>query len=305
MKKEYLGVPLYDFLFLGALFALGIIFGSIFDWQISSTIVQSNTFFGRFVESFGFLFGCMMIDLGGVMIFKGLYKNKNLLLKILGYILLLAALLVSSHINASYCKDSSQINVLYGFGFSTLISYLIGFAINITFLLLFLFFIKSENKEYLIRAGIAIILTMIMQYLFIHFIKRLDCRPRYRFLVDPSLNTTNEVFRNWWEFHPFSFSDDFHKSWPSGHTGTASVAILLPLIAPVIRHPFKYAHNIFLIFGLGTSLFVAFFRVYHGAHFLSDVSFGALFTLLFSLLNVYLSDRLFRKKKDTLTENLS
>jgi membrane-associated phospholipid phosphatase len=305
MKKEFLGMPLFDFLFIGALCHVGILFGSFFDWQISSNIVNQGTLMGKLVEGFGIVFSAVMINLSTVMFFKGLRTNRLLGLKILGYVLLLTGFVVSAYVVKSYITEEKIVNLLYAVHFSKMISYVIGFTISFFFMAIPLLFIKSDNKEYLIRAAIAIILTMLGQYLLIHFIKRLDCRPRYRFLVDSSFNTNNEVFRNWWEFKPFAFDDDGHKSWPSGHTATAAVSFLLPLAAPVLRYPFKHSKQVLFLIGLASIILIAFFRIYHGAHFLSDVSFGCLFTLLLALLWVYLSDKLFRKKKSLLTENLS
>lgn len=305
MKKEILSMSYYHFLIVFLIAGLGILLGSFFDYDASTFIVHQGTFLGKAIEGFGVFFGCLMIVLGSTMLFKSLIRYRLVLIKILGFILLFAGLVISSYIAASFIKDSKPTNVIYGLSFSSMYSYIIAGSINLVLVILALIIIKSEDKEYLLRAGLAIILTMILQYAIIHFIKVFACRPRFRFLVDTDLNVTDETFRAWWEFNPFAFKDDSHKSWPSGHTGTASVCLLLPLIAPVLRHPFKHARGFLFTLGLVFIFFVAFMRVFHGAHFISDVSFGLLITLLISLLMVLLFDKLFRKRKSILTQNLS
>lgn len=142
----------------------------------------------------------------------------------------------------------------------------------------------------MVRIAIIMLCVILLQSLFIKLVKNLNCRPRYR-------NIEGNDFRNWWEFTPFKYSDDLHKSFPSGHTGTATCAILFPLLSKVIRFKSKNTELSLLLFSYSYIFIVAFSRIYYGAHFLSDVSFGGLITLLFSLIMMFIVERIYIHKE--------
>lgn len=296
IKKEFLGMPLSYFLFMAGIALLAIFVGSFVDYQLSQAIVNQETFFGRFVESFGMMLSYFLITLGGVLLFKGLYQNEKLGIKILAYVLLVLSMIATIYFIADGCKND-ETQTLFGLGVPTIVSYIIGVIVTAIFALLSFFFFQSEDKELLIRIGACLLIAMLLQWLCIHFIKRLNGRPRYRLIVDVDLNTALEEFRPWWIFKPGSAIDDLHKSWPSGHTGTAVIAILLSTLAPILRFPFKNARFTLFAIGAGYAIIIAFMRIFHGAHFLSDVGFGMLIGTIFALLSVFLCDTLFRNKE--------
>lgn len=301
MNKEILSLKVRDYVIVIFLALTGILFGSFFDLSISKGIVNTSSAFGGFIETIGFLFSFLMIPLGSVMIFKGLMDDKRKPLKILGYVILVLGLALGIYFCYSHIHITSP-DKNYGIRLSNLTSILISIFINIIFVVLLLFEIKKDKREYLIRAGITILVVILMQSLLIELIKNIACRPRYRYLIDTGLNTSNESFRSWWQFSPFSYKDDYHKSYPSGHTANSAVVLLLPLLCPVLRHPFKYDKTVLFLTGLSYTLLVAFFRIYYGAHYLSDVSFGLLFTTLIILLVLFIQSTIYRRKNEKTQE---
>lgn len=301
MKKEILGLNIIWYLIVLLLAFIGILFGSFFDLSISRSIVDTSSSFGAFIETLGFLFSFVMIPLGSVMIYKGLIDEKRKPLKFLGYFILLLGFLLGCY----YCFDHIRITSVdknYGIRLPIGAAIPISILFNLIFTILFLFEIKKDEKEYLLRAGITILSVILIQSLLVSIIKSVNCRPRYRYLIDENLNIKNEVFRPWWQFSPYSFKDDYHKSWPSGHTANSAVMLLLPLLSPVLRHPFKYSRVVLFLVGLSYSILVAFFRIYYGAHYLSDVSFGLLFTTLVILLVLFIENSIYRKKNEKTQE---
>lgn len=294
-KKEFLHIKALPYLIILGICLFGILFGSFFDYEISSSIVDTKDIFGGFIETLGFLPSFLMIILAGCLLFKGLVPYKNILLKITAYSLLAASYLTSGYICAHYITEKRSADKLYGIVFSPIWSYIIGFSFCLVFLCLFLYLIKSQDQKYLIVAGSIILLCMISQYIFVELIKKLNCRPRYRYLINADLNTNGEVFRQWWEFTPFAFNDDYHKSFPSGHSANCTVTLLLPLLGNALRHPFKKNQLFLFLLSLGYTSLVAFYRIRYGAHFLSDVSFGILFTVLFILFFLFLGDKIYQK----------
>ncbi len=282
MKKEIYHFPV---LFLGislGISLLGILFGSIFDFSLSSSIVNTSSLMGSIVESFGLSIVFFIVNVGGIFLFKGLKQFKKKNYTIIGYILLVVCFLVSVYYSAHYLQKSDN-NVTLSF--DTWIAYLFAFLLMGSFFAFFFYFIKEGDKKTMILIGSLLILSIVLQTLFINGMKYLNCRPRYRYLINDELNVSKESFRSWWEFKPFTAKNDYHKSWPSGHTATVSVLLLLPLISDFLRYPIKKGKVVLFSLSLAYVLFVAFYRIKCGAHFLSDVSFGLFFvTIILSIL---------------------
>lgn len=291
MKKHIFGLPLVYFTPLLFICVLGIIFGSFFDLSLSKSIVNQSSSWGRFVESYGMIFGYEFITLAGVLLFKGLKDSQRLPLRLLGVFLLVLSCVVTIYFVADQIKDTKEAIKTFGYSQNLIVAYIIAIIITAILLTFSLFIVESEDKEYMIRIAIIIIFVMLAQSLFIKLIKNVNCRPRYR-------NLSGSDFRGWWVFTPFEYSDDLHKSWPSGHTATAACTILAPLLSRVLKFKFKNCSLLLLLFSYFYTIVIAFSRIYYGAHYLSDVSFGALITLLFSLLAMFVVERVYIHKKN-------
>lgn len=274
---------------------VGIIFGSFFDLNISQNIVNTSSPIGGFVETLGESLGYMMIPIGGASLLIGLYKRKNIWLKILGYFLLLLSIGIGIYfLGDSFIEGKDA----YGITFNGTISYLIASLIIIITGVATFFLLDHNEQDRLLKVGLIIVIAMLAQFLVLNLLKYLGGRPRYRFLIDETRNINQESYLNWYQFQPFKFKDDFHKSWPSGHTATAAVTMLLATLSSSLKFKFKYSDVVLFYIGLAYTLFIGFFRIYYGAHYLSDVSFG----LLFSSLICFLTSYLFKEKKKPIEE---
>ena len=296
MKQRRLSIPMYAWICVFALALIGIVFGSFFDLAISDAIVNQELFLGRFVETLGESLAYAMIPIGGTTIFLGLYKRKNIWLKILGYFFLLLSLVISIKVLGDSFRAEKH---PYGITFDNLTSFLISGCLMIVTSVMTYFFLDHKDERKLLIIGAVILIAMILQFVVMTVLKKLASRPRYRYLIDLSLNTDGEVFRSWWQFKPFTAIDDTHKSWPSGHTATAAECLLLASLAPVLRFRFKHDEDVLFWVGFGYTVLIAFSRVLYGAHFLSDVSFGLLFSSLLSFATVMVTHHFFEKKGET------
>lgn len=137
---------------------------------------------------------------------------------------------------------------------------------------------------------------MIIQYGLIEILKNTNSRPRYRYLINSTLNTNGDIFSPWWNFKPFQAKSDYFKSWPSGHTGTAAVTLTLPLVVPFFRKQFKFLKFSLTTISVLYLFFIAFCRIYYGAHFLSDVSFAILITTIIFTLILSLNNKINKKQ---------
>ena len=296
-KKDGLGInPLWYLILLSVSFVL-ILIGTFFDYPLSKAIVDTKSPVGGFVETLGVSFSFTMILLGGVSLFKALFPSKKKSLKALAVLILILTFSLSVYYISHHIINNRSRDVTYGITFQPLVSYLISLAISLFFIALYFYAIKSQDRKYLILMGVLILGLMLTQTLVIELLKRLACRPRYRYLIDSTLNTKGETFSPIYLFKPFKFHDDYHKSFPSGHTATAAVTLLLPLLSKVLRHPFKHSDLALFLISLIYTVFVAFFRIQYGAHFLSDVSTGLFITTAFLLLYLTIANRIYAKKK--------
>lgn len=281
LNKKLFNVSLLYYLPFIGLCLIGIIVGTFCDLNISSAIVNQNSAFGRFIESFGMVVAYFLINASGVIVFKFLLNSKNKWLFVLANVYLILTYIASAYYIHNGFVNSKEVNVTYGFAYSKVISYVIAFIISSIYTAISFFLIKKVDKDLLIIALIFVI-ALILQVLIINLLKKLNCRPRYR-------NMLGADYLPWYSFHPFSQSSDLYKSWPSGHTATATISLLFPLL--FINHS-KIKPFIIMIISYSYILLIAFYRVYYGAHFLSDVSFGGLISALICLLVIFIGNRI-------------
>lgn len=296
LKKKVCGISIVWFYGFILLTLIGIIIGSFADKGISMKLYDKNNGYGLFFESFGTALGYMMVPCGATCVFLGLRKYKKWWVTTLRFILLIGASLAAGYIyGGSLYEGKEEYGLLvsklpaYGFAF-----FMMGLAILLTYM-----FVDKKESRNLIVVGTVILLAMVIQLVLLNFfLKYLAGRPRWRYLQGDALdpNGINESFRAWWEMQPFKYkSGDYHKSWPSGHTATATIVTLLPLLGTVAEKKYKYEPLVFFVFGVCYTFTMAFARIVAGAHFLSDVSFGSLFSLCAIVLSLYLGE--FMNKK--------
>ena len=261
---------------------IGIIFGSFFDFQISSAIASPTNGFGLTVSAILPTLGFAGVAVMGggfiALIVKGKY---HIVLKILFGVLAAACIGVAIYYPAG---EYFGINGFYNAA-PKWVGYLIVLLPEAAATVGGYFLFKDcQNKNMWIVFCIIIGLLLIALLGVIPVIKDNMHRPRYRLLI-----TTDEIiFHNWWE--PFKEYDHFKdayphdnfKSYPSGHTAEVSILFVATTLFPLANKKFaKYQLPAFICSG-ALVLLVAFARILAGAHFLSDVSWGA--TIILGLL---------------------
>ncbi len=281
---------------------VAIIVGSCADLSISQAIANPNNFLGKTCESFGYLFGFSAFSAAGAMIFVGLVRNgSKKWQKALG-ILIPVALIALAVVLA-------QNNVIAKSGYSWKLPAWAGYLITTSFELMafvgytFLLDRTVSTRELILKA-LVIIAVIVVNLLLVNLVlKKMAYRPRYRALAfDNIANGTKALgigkYQNWWDwnfFHKPAWWDtqitegnitanftDYVKSWPSGHTNSASLAMTLPILMSCsLAKDKKYVYGI----SYGATLFyafvVAYLRIRIGAHYLSDVAWGLFLVTIF------------------------
>lgn len=276
MKKRWLYIPIF------AIVLTCLIVGSFKDFAISSAIYDKDNAFYIFMAAFGEYPGYIVLSfLGGHMCAAAykFYKDS-----------FWAYFFIFVGICAYLCSVYFQGNAITNINGYNIPDQKYSVGVPIAFLMLTPLFIigliigrKCEQKE-LCLVAFLLLLASSASIGFINIVKVIQHRPRFRWLI---ASGNEDLFHNWWErfgeykdYIAQGVNKDQFKSYPSGHVGTASYLVALPYLPLFIRKPklAKFESLLFLI-GVSYSFFLAFTRVRCGAHFITDVSWGCLFSL--------------------------
>lgn len=278
--------------------AIGIIVGSFADLEISKAIA-GDSFISKVGESFGELFGYAVGPAAGAMILYGLSrKEKALWLKIAGVVIALISIGATTYFAKDNCAGTA--------GYSWLLPDYAGYIIAggwslLVFGITYFVIDRTVDANEVALKGFIIAFAFAFTMALVNFIlKKMGYRPRYRAMAwgnDTYGATAMSLnrYQNWWDFNWFhkpewfkSYTDlnstidehvlsDSIKSWPSGHSTCAAQTLMYPIILSVTgaRKDKKYGWITFAVACVYT-LFVMLLRILRGAHFLSDVCWGAL-----------------------------
>ena len=265
---------------------IGIIFGSFFDFQISSAIAGPRNMFGLAISAICPTLGFAAVAaMGGgfvAFIVKGKY---HIALKILFGVLAAACLGVSIFYPAGeYFGDNGFYWVA-----DKWVGYLIVILPECAAMVggYFLFKDYDNDKMWIVFCAV-VALLLIALLAVIPIIKDNMHRPRFRLV-----STSPEVdFYNWWEpckdykglIKAFNLNKEDFKSFPSGHTAETSILLVGATFFPMASKKLqKYQLPAFIVSG-ALVLLVALARILAAAHFLSDVSMGATIVLLLTFI---------------------
>jgi len=227
---------------------LAVIFG-LYDLQISNSIVNFDSWLGKFGADFGDAPGYGLIGISIAIIFGSLFKDVRFQK--------LPALIIIVISNGV---------MIYGLVISSNKTAIISGVISLSLVLFVAIKFNSDWNYYKKYAWIVVLLAILNPLLFIQITKILCGRIRYRDLIDLGF----ENYTPWYSPPGPSLQ---HSSFPSGHT--AMGWMLLPLIVVICKKELHVFIKVLLIIPIiFWGLFVSFSRVIIGAHFASDVLFS-------------------------------
>ena len=261
---------------------LGIIFGSFFDYQISSSIASATSVFGLTVSVIGPTIGFSGLAFVGGGLAALAVKEKKTWIKVCFFALASIAEFVTIYYAG---REYFGINGFDGKApeiVGMLIAAICGAGAEVGGFYVF----KNADKESWLPFVLVYAVLLIVLIAAIPILKDTMHRPRYRTVLDQSI----VPFHNWYQrcanyqdyMTTYNIRADEFKSFPSGHTGEAAILIVIAAFAPLANEKIKkYQLPLFI----GACCFVAFVglgRICAAAHYLSDVSMGALLTLIFT-----------------------
>ncbi len=288
------------------LFVLTFILGSFLDQNVSAALFSRDNTFGLVLSVIGTTpgYGCLAL-IGGGFLSLGLKKDCKTWLKVI-YIIVSIIFVGLGIFYAG--REFFGPN-----GFVGVTKEWVGYFIEMPIMgaLAFLGYYlgkKSDNPRLvivLIIFAIGIFFALIPG---VTLLKAIFHRPRYRMITRMEVEAFDLIaFHPWWqrcgnwnaimkdlnekisESYPTArlITDDEFKSFPSGHVGTCGVLFMLATMLPAINSKYKKFQIPAFYIGLGWTLIIAFARIWVGAHFLSDVSMGALLSIIFTLVLYY------------------
>lgn len=237
--------------------AAAVLFG-IYDLQISTAIVQQENPVGLWLEFFGTLVGPFIFMLSGLVGF--IYCKKSPLLKGRRFRMFLCILSIMT--GAIYCTD---LYIKAG-----LIPGIIGGVLTIALFVVFAIYAEGKTSvtlKTLCYLAVISLIYLLAVLLVINLFKVCWGRVRFRELEDLA------QFSPW--FIPQGING--HRSFPSGHTANAATLYVLTLFAPLCKS--KVTKALCHAVPIAWIVVMAASRVYVGAHYCSDVLFGALISI--------------------------
>ena len=279
-----------------ALFIITFIIGSMVDESLSEAIFSRNNTFGITCSAIGTIPGYGILGiLAGGFISVGIKKDKHIAIRIASFIC--AALCVGLNIFFSgreFFGENGFYELhdkLYWLGFVIVTPISGGLA-----LLGYKIGKDSDNPNLFWILCIVAFLIFMALIPGVTLLKHFFHRPRYR-----SVTAYPDItFHNWWQrctnyetlMTQYGVLKEEFKSFPSGHAGACSVVMLFATFLPLINKKYQKWQLPLFIGGLAWTLLIAFTRILVGAHFLSDVSMGAMLTMLVTVVGYLITTKL-------------
>ncbi len=278
-KKTILGMPGYVFWVLCCVLAVGIVIGSLYDYQISAAL-SNTTALGDFFQHYGNILSHMLYPVAGMCLFKGLRKKGSrchtLAWGLLGFSLFWT---VYSFLDTGgkYLREAyGYVPGQPGSFLPLALSFMTWVALACLTACLAYLFLDEEEADLLLAVGSVILLAGIFSEYVNIWLKAVGCRPRYRYLL--TLDDPASEYRNWWEMIPYLKDESNFRSWPSGHMTKATIMLTLPMLAEAVKGKKATLKKLFFAFAVVWIILFGYNRIHMNAHFLTDVCFGVLIT---------------------------
>ena len=290
-------------LIITALAVLGLIFGSIFDYQISQRLYDPaypGDAFTILVAGFAEFPTYLLCTFGGAGLIATMPTDKTWK-KVLSWVVGLLSIIIATgagiKTTTEYIVQAEAVK-----DYTTLLKVLgLLIVLGCSVLVILVVFLKKDkfDKKKLFKTSIFMIAVAGSYVIISNVVKYGVCRPRPLIVFDPE---SGVAFRNWFVINPFDAfkhgaDKDLYLSFPSGHTGAAFTLVgTLPALFALFESTNTKKMEIVGIYtGLVFGLACALGRILSGAHFLADVSMGALLVCIEILVIKELLPVIFRK----------
>ena len=276
--------------------------GTFADYQIAQAVYTPGNPLVIFVSTLG-LFPmvypvCFFL---GVLAQRCLASRKPPVLRIVGVVLcVVLAALFGALITRSVLSVRDGFGGIAGGELSALARMGIGAVIGIALCALGFYAAKGNDAEDLARRMLMVVVVLVVSFAAVEIVKNAMARPRPRVVL---AGYEGIEFSPWYLafsgakelMAALGLENDAFRSFPSGHSLQAASLLAvfygLSLVYPGLRQKLGIVLAVEIVF----ALVVMSCRMVLGAHFLSDVSMGALVSVVAFLILMALQGRLTRK----------
>lgn len=244
------------------------VFATLFDLKIDHALNNPTSPFALWFYATGEMPARLVLPLAGAVIYK---LSEKPFFRLFGVVACMGgSAYLGTHISTYMFVEEN--NILFGVVFG------IGIGL-ITMLLANYIKIPNALKKPMLLFAYAGIAVMALEVGIVEGTKIFWGRPRYRAMLAAD---DFSVFQPWYHINGNKFRALYEKSneiksCPSGHTASAAVSYLLMLV-PFFSDKLKDKTKLCFIVPFIYTSVVAFTRMEMGAHFLSDVTIGAIIT---------------------------
>ena len=280
-KKTILAMPVGCFWGVVAVCVIGIIVGSICDFDINVALAN-KTAIGSFFATYGSYFSYCLYPAAGACLFVGL-RAKGDRFRALATVLLLLGWFLAVYYSNSY--NGKTVRALFGYtaGESSaalsVLSWLFWAVLYAWVPFVTVKLVDRRDPDKLIAVGAAILVAGIVADNVNLWLKQVGSRPRYKYLI--TLDDPKSEFRQWWQMVPnLAGSNDNYKSWPSGNMTIASMMFALPMLTDLGKKRSAGKNTVAFVIACVFVLLYGYNRIHMTNHFLTDVCFGTLITYL-------------------------
>lgn len=305
------------FISLAGVLLIGFLLGSFFDLQINQALYSRNNGFGLTLAAFGeapSFMALVVMGTGFLLLGKSYRKTYQRVIFIVLFILTFAisTYFIGSHIFNTNGYNNSKLNFA---------GYLIGFALSLLAAVLGYLLLNKTSLSPRRLLYVLILLSFIygVSIGINQLAKMIMSRPRFRFLKE--MDVIQEYYRNWWQNgkdvrnlylketilfpngNPIT-KEEF-KSFPSGHVNNAMFMPLFLGALPLFNNKIKVKSSLLTGIGLAYVALMMYSRMLVGAHFLSDVCFGGLITVVVAYLLSLIFNHFYNQiEEDNLQEDI-
>jgi membrane-associated phospholipid phosphatase len=293
MKKAFGPIKVYMSAIAGLLAIIGIIIGSFLDKQIATALYNGigNNWWSTVVEYAGTLPTAVIIGGSSLLLFfyfkdRPEMKHSKLFMYLFPILIILIAGIYYGFDTFHRHKELGALAKAYVYMPLGIV------AVALLEIPVYFFMRNGDSNDYLRKALIMIIALLVITAVTFG-IKYLNSRPRYMWIAEID---RLDLYRDWFQFQVGKsmykelpgYASFNIQSWPSGHASFSSLSTLIICYAACNKK--TQGKELFFFIGACVwSMLVMMARLFDGHHYLSDVSWGFLFTIGFSLLIFFIA----------------
>lgn len=260
---------------------ISMIVASFFDLKIDDVLNNPESPFALWFYATGEMPARLVLPLAGAVIY---YLSEKVIAKLLGVVVCIGgSAYLGTHISTYMFVEENNIpfGIVFGLGIGLIIM-MVGKYIKI----------PNVLKKPLLIFAYAGIAVMAIEVGIVESTKMFWGRPRYRAML---ANNDFSVFQPWYHINGDKYRSLWEhsneiKSCPSGHTASAGVSYLT-MFLPFCFDKFKNKTKLCFAIPFVYTSIVAFTRMVMGAHFLSDVTIGAIITFTVTVIVMSIVDK--------------